>query len=117
MTFGSRIQHLRKEKGLSQEALAEKLAVTRQTISKWELDQSTPEIDFISQLSNILDTSTDYLIKGTKRKENIYKSEPTTDAATQTQCKAKNLIQAKLFPASLFPLWSLRLASYLSAVE
>ena len=43
MTFGEKIQKLRKQQGLSQEALAEKVTVTRQTISKWELDQSTPE--------------------------------------------------------------------------
>ena len=40
MTLGEKIQKLRKEKGLSQEALAEKVTVTRQTISKWELGGS-----------------------------------------------------------------------------
>lgn len=40
MTLGEKIQKLRKEKGLSQEALAEKVTVTRQTISKWELGVS-----------------------------------------------------------------------------
>ena len=53
MTLGEKIQKLRKEKGLSQEALAEKVTVTRQTISKWELGQSTPDLDFIAQLSDI----------------------------------------------------------------
>ena len=58
-----KIQKLRKQKGLSQEALAEKVTVTRQTISKWELNQSTPDLDFIAQLSNIFNVSSDYLIK------------------------------------------------------
>ena len=40
MTLGEKIQKLRKQQGLSQEALAEKVTVTRQTISKWELGQS-----------------------------------------------------------------------------
>lgn len=63
MTLGEKIQGLRKREGLSQEALAEKVFVTRQTISKWELDQSTPDLDFIAQLSDIFNVSSDYLIK------------------------------------------------------
>lgn len=63
MTLGEKIQKLRKQHGLSQEALAEKVTVTRQTISKWELGQSTPDLDFIAQLSDIFNVSSDYLIK------------------------------------------------------
>ena len=63
MTLGNKIQKLRKQNGLSQEALAEKVTVTRQTISKWELDQSTPDLDFIVQLCEIFGVSADYLIK------------------------------------------------------
>lgn len=63
MTFGEKIQKLRKQQGLSQEALAEKVTVTRQTISKWELDQSTPDLEFIARLSSIFGVSADYLIR------------------------------------------------------
>ena len=63
MTLGEKIQKLRKQRGLSQEALAEKVTVTRQTISKWELGQSLPDLDFIAQLSDIFNVSSDYLIK------------------------------------------------------
>lgn len=63
MTLGEKIQKLRKQQGLSQEALAEKVTVTRQTISKWELGQSTPDLDFIAQISDIFNVSSDYLIK------------------------------------------------------
>ncbi|MCD8197955.1 MAG: helix-turn-helix domain-containing protein [Lachnospiraceae bacterium] len=63
MTLGEKIQKLRKQQGLSQEALAEKVTVTRQTISKWELGQSTPDLDFIAQLSDIFGVTSDYLIK------------------------------------------------------
>lgn len=63
MTLGEKIHKLRKQQGLSQEAFAEKIAVTRQTISKWELDQSTPDLEFIAQISNIFNVSVDYLIK------------------------------------------------------
>lgn len=63
MTLGEKIQKLRKERGLSQEELAKKVTVTRQTISKWELNQSMPDLDFIAQLSQIFDVSSDYLIR------------------------------------------------------
>lgn len=63
MTLGQKLQQLRKRDGLSQEALAEQVAVTRQTISKWELDQSMPDLDLLARLSDIFQVSTDYLIK------------------------------------------------------
>ena len=63
MTLGEKIQILRKQNGLSQEALAEKLAVTRQTVSKWELNRSMPDLDFIARLSELFHVSADYLIK------------------------------------------------------
>ena len=45
MEFGNRLYELRKQKGLSQEELANRLDVTRQTVSKWELGDSTPDMD------------------------------------------------------------------------
>lgn len=63
MTFGEKLQKLRKAQGLSQEELAGRLSVTRQTISKWELDQSTPELALLAQISDIFGITTDYLIK------------------------------------------------------
>ena len=63
MTFGEKITDLRKKNGFTQEELAEKLNITRQTISKWELDQSTPDLEYIGKLSEIFGVSTDYLIK------------------------------------------------------
>lgn len=64
MTFGERLTNLRKAKGLSQEQLAQELDLTRQTISKWELDQSTPDLEYIVKLSDFYGVSTDHLIKG-----------------------------------------------------
>lgn len=66
MTLGERLAILRKSNGLSQEKLAEELNLTRQTISKWELDQSTPDIDYLIKLIDYYNVSTDYLIKGEK---------------------------------------------------
>src|SRR5690554_1699750 len=62
MTLSEKIQQLRKTRNLSQEQLAEKLAVSRQAISKWELGESIPDTDKIIQLSRIFQVSTDYLL-------------------------------------------------------
>lgn len=64
MALGEILANLRKSKGLSQEQLAAELDLTRQTISKWELNQSTPDINYLAQLSDFFGVSTDYLIKG-----------------------------------------------------
>ena len=64
MTLGERIYCMRKEKGLSQEQISNQLEVSRQSISKWELDQTTPEIDNLIKLSEIFNVSIDVLIKG-----------------------------------------------------
>lgn len=64
MALGERLTSLRKSRGMSQEQLAEQLELTRQTISKWELDQSTPDMEYIIKFSELFDVSTDYLLKG-----------------------------------------------------
>ena len=63
MTLGQRIQQIRIEHGLSQEELAEKLGTTRQTVSRWELDQTYPEIAKIVLISKIFSVSTDSILK------------------------------------------------------
>ena len=62
MSFGTKISELRKKEKLSQEALAEKLNVTRQTISNWELDETTPDINQAKELSKIFKISIDELV-------------------------------------------------------
>ncbi|WP_294722586.1 helix-turn-helix domain-containing protein [uncultured Gemmiger sp.] len=63
MIFADKLIALRKKSGWSQEELAEKLGVTRQSISKWEGAQSVPDIDKILQLSHLFGVTTDYLLK------------------------------------------------------
>ncbi|MFJ5791500.1 helix-turn-helix domain-containing protein [Lysinibacillus sp. NPDC097162] len=65
MTFSEKLFKLRKEKGLSQEALAEKLNTTRQAISKWENGQGFPETEKLLMLGNVFEVSIDYLLKDT----------------------------------------------------
>ncbi len=63
MTLGERLQKLRKEKGLSQDQMAEALNVSRQAVSKWERDEAIPEIDKIIKLSEIFSISIDSILK------------------------------------------------------
>lgn len=63
MILADKIITLRKQFGLSQEQLAEKLGVSRQSVSKWELGVSIPDLDKIIKLSEIFGVSADYLIK------------------------------------------------------
>ena len=64
MEIGSQIKKLRNALGLSQEELAEKIYVTRQTISNWENEKSYPDIHSLLALSSIFEISLDQLIKG-----------------------------------------------------
>ncbi len=67
MNLSDRILRLRKEKGLSQEELADKIGVSRQAVSKWESGQSVPDIEKIILLSDYFQTTTDHLLKGTEQ--------------------------------------------------
>ena len=62
MSFGNHLFHARKSKGLSQEAAAEKLGVSRQTISKWETGETLPDIRQAKRLSILYGLSLDELI-------------------------------------------------------
>ena len=61
MDLGKKILELRKKENLSQEQLAEKMNVTRQTISKWELNETTPDIKQAKELSKLFKISLDEL--------------------------------------------------------
>lgn len=70
MGFGEKLFKLRKEKGLSQEALAEKLNKTRQAVSKWENGQGFPETEKLIMIGNVFEVSLDYLLKETAEQSN-----------------------------------------------
>ena len=61
-TLGARLQELRKQKGLTQEQLAEKLNITNQSVSKWEKDINAPDITLLVELADLFETSVDYLL-------------------------------------------------------
>lgn len=66
MTLAEKISLLRRQKGWSQEELAEKMDISRQSVSKWESGQSVPDLDKIIKISDIFAVSTDYLLKEDK---------------------------------------------------
>ena len=63
-TIGKRIAALRREKGLKQEELAEKLGVSAQAVSKWENDQTCPDISLLPLLAKTLGVTVDELLSG-----------------------------------------------------
>ncbi len=64
MTLGERIAIKRKEKGYSQEYLAQYIGVSRQAVHKWEKDLSAPDTYNLIALAQILDTTVEYIVKG-----------------------------------------------------
>lgn len=87
MNTAQRLQQLRKEKGMSQEELAERLGVSRQAVSKWESGQSTPDVEKIVAASEEFGVTTDWLLKGVL-------------PAEETACAKRKLTGRILFAAS-----------------
>lgn len=67
MTLAEKILSLRTERGMSQDDLAEKLEVSRQSVSKWETAQSTPDLDKIIKLADLFGVSVDELVRDGER--------------------------------------------------
>lgn len=66
-TLGNRIYQLRREKNITQEAMAEHLGITAQAVSKWENDLSCPDIALLVQLAGMLDVTVDQLLSGEEK--------------------------------------------------
>ena len=77
MVFSEKLQILRKNKGLTQEELAEKLGVSRQAVAKWESSLVYPDIYNLIQISNLMNVSVDYLVKDQDCAVNISTEEQT----------------------------------------
>lgn len=63
-SVGERLLKLRNEKGMTQEDLAEYLSVSRQSVSKWELNKTLPDVEKLLQLSDLYEVTLDYIVKG-----------------------------------------------------
>ena len=85
MTFSEKLLKLRKEQGLSQEELAERLAVTRQAISRWENGETMPDAPNLLKLSDLFDVSIDALLREGECPGKISAAEPEEKAADLPQ--------------------------------
>lgn len=86
MKFNEKLIELRKKEGLSQEELGYKLNVTRQTVSKWELGQTTPEMDKLIEMSKIFNISVDELINESEiapNQKTIIEDQPIVEKNTK----------------------------------
>lgn len=81
MKFAEKLKSIRKQAGMSQEQLAEKLGVSRQAVTKWETDAGIPDIENIVAISALFDISIDELLKGEKgaKKKAEYLFESVTE--------------------------------------
>ena len=86
MKFNEKLIELRKKAGLSQEELGYKLNVTRQTVSKWELGQTTPDMDKLTELSKIFNVSVDELVNEAERvvpQNKVIEDQPMENGGTK----------------------------------
>ena len=74
-TFGQRFQRLRKQKGLTQEQIAERVNISPQAVSKWENDLTAPDINILLELSEILGVTVDILLGKVNEVETTFSNE------------------------------------------
>lgn len=91
MSFGENLLALRKGKNISQDGLGGQLNVSRQTISKWELDETTPEMEKLILLSEFFNVSIDELIKGRNPQPKV-KNDTIEIEYTKTKKTERNII-------------------------
>ena len=89
MSLGDKLLDLRKKAGLSQEDVADRLEVSRQTVSKWETDQTVPELIKVKLLSQLYNVSYDYLISGSNLSGDITSIEMIVDEIDWTSAWSK----------------------------
>ena len=76
MTLGEKIKEARKQCGLSQEQLAEKMAVSRSAVAKWEANNGLPDVDNLKTLAQLLNVSVDYLLDDGEAIDELVMREP-----------------------------------------
>ena len=100
MKFCEKLIQLRKQKGYSQESLAEKLDVSRQAISRWENGETTPDMSVLIKLCEVYSISADYLIRDDYEKEDdIPVIKQKNEEIIEVRQKNSNLL---LFSAIMF---------------
>ena len=85
MTFGEKLQLLRKEKGWTQEQLAAQIPITRQALSKWEIGAAMPDTENVVRLSELFGVSTDYLLFDSLARNQSSSTAPIAGPTAQVQ--------------------------------
>ena len=89
MIFSEKLVVLRKNKGMTQDALAEKLNVSRQAVAKWESGQAYPDISNLIQISDLMNVTVDYLVRDGECMMNVLPGEnPDLDQLIQFRLEA-----------------------------
>ena len=97
MKFNEKLMELRKREGLSQEELGYKLNVTRQTVSKWELGQTTPEMDKLLEISKLFNLSVDDLINDSELENKTNSTQEPEPIIEDQPIKTKETRNNKLY--------------------
>ena len=95
MNISDRIQSLRKAKGITQEHLADAVGVSRQAVSKWEAEQSVPDLERVVAMAEYFDVTTDYILRGIEpapKKSSGSRVSPRTMCIIATALDAAGLI-------------------------
>lgn len=100
MTVGEKIKEARKQAGLSQEQLADKLSVSRSAVAKWEADNGLPDVDNLKALSRLLNVSVDYLLDdgGTLDRVVLREAYSLSDYGKGSRKSKKDRIVREKFP-------------------
>ena len=100
MTLGEKIKETRKQCGLSQEQLAEKMAVSRSAVAKWEANNGLPDVDNLKALAQLLNVSVDYLLDDGEVIDEVAMREPynLSDYGKGIKKKKKDRVIREKFP-------------------
>lgn len=93
--FGEKIKHLREEKGMTQQTMADKLFVTRQAVSRWETGSRYPDIYTTKKIAGILGVSIDELLSGEELREHIH-------TVPVLEKKEENITQTVIYAIAMF---------------
>ena len=94
-TIGKRICALRKERGMKQEELAQRLDVSSQSVSKWENDQTCPDISLLPRLAGVFGVTTDYLLTGEQEQTPPVRIVPEEERKDMKDLMLRVLVESK----------------------
>lgn len=118
MTLGEKIREARRKCGLSQEQLAEKLAVSRSAVAKWETDKGLPDVGNLKMLARLLNESVDHLLDdGHSADPSVIRERYDLDAYGYgcARIKKDRLVRKKYLGATIYPLLGRQEGAYWGA--